>query len=250
MFFYSWSWLLVFLISIACIVHVIKRGREFWWIFIILFFPILGCLVYFFLEILPDLRRGELGKDLADAGEKLRTPKARIRKLEQELENTPTIEKKIELAEAYGESGDWKTACERYAECVDGPFGDDPFILYGFAYARFQTGEYRGAEDLLDAIDRTDAKDKRQQRRLLRLRILAKTGREEDALQAYPDLLEEFSGEEARYRYAKLLREVGRENEAVQILTRMTKDSSGHSKLYLRQNREWIQAARQELNKS
>ncbi len=250
MFLYSWSWLLVFLISIACIVHVIRRGREFWWIFVILFFPVLGCLVYFFLEILPDLRRGELGKDLADAGEKLRSPKARIRKLEHELENTPTIEKKVELAEAYGEAGDWKNACERYSECAEGPFGDDPFILYGFAYARFRTGEYRGAEKLLDLIDHTEAKDKRQQRRLLRLRIFEETDRREQALRAYPALLEEFSGEEARFRYGKLLRKIGRGEEANELFTRMNKESKGHSKLYLKQNREWIQAARRELNKN
>lgn len=250
MFLPPWTWFLVLLINVACIVHVIKRNREYWWILIILFFQIFGALVYFLVEILPDLRRGDLGKDLSAAGDKLKSPQLRIRQIEKELESTPTVEKRLELAEAYGQADQWDKAVGIYDSCTSGPFDDDPYILYGSAYARFQVGHYQQAESALDKIEKTKSKDKRESRWLLRLRIWEHTGREKQALEAYPDLLEAFSGEEARYRYALLLKKTGQTEEGNDLLKKMVSESSQHSKLYRKLNRTWVAKAKSEINQS
>lgn len=246
----SWTGFIVLLISVICIVHVIKRSRQYWWILIILFFPVLGALIYFFLEVIPDLRRGELGKDLSAVGEKLKSPQARIRQIEKELESTPTIEKRVELAEAHGTAEQWEKAAEIYRQCTSGPFDDDPFILYGSAYAHFQVEDYEYAEECLKKIEETKSKDKREHRRLLRLRIWEKTDRAAEALKAYPDLLEAFSGEEARYRYACLLKKLGQAEEGDQILEKMVSEANQHSPLYRKQNRIWIQRAKNASNQA
>jgi hypothetical protein len=48
---------LVFGLQLLCLAHVVRTGRPCQWFFIIMALPLAGCLVYFFVEILPDLSR-------------------------------------------------------------------------------------------------------------------------------------------------------------------------------------------------
>src|SRR5208282_6391240 len=41
------------LIQIIMAVHALKTGRNWYWLWIIIFFPFLGAAVYFFVEFLP-----------------------------------------------------------------------------------------------------------------------------------------------------------------------------------------------------
>jgi hypothetical protein len=51
----------------AMAVHVVRAGRNLMWIFIILFFPLVGSLVYLFAEVIPEMeRRNTLQYWLAD----------------------------------------------------------------------------------------------------------------------------------------------------------------------------------------
>ena len=48
---------LAVVVQIVCLVHVFKTGRPYWWFWVILLGSVVGCTVYFIVEILPDLRR-------------------------------------------------------------------------------------------------------------------------------------------------------------------------------------------------
>ena len=43
------------LLQILCAVHVMKTGRPYYWIFIVMFAPMVGMIAYFIVEILPEL---------------------------------------------------------------------------------------------------------------------------------------------------------------------------------------------------
>jgi len=249
MFTSSWVWFLLLLVNIACIVHVIKRNREFWWIFVIILFQGIGALVYFLVEMLPDIRRDETQKSLKHLQQGLMSNEAKIKKLKRELASTPTIEKKVELGDTLGMAGRWNEAAEIYKECAGAPFDDDPFILYAYAHALFQTQEYEKSETVLNKINATKSRDKLDARKLLHLRILEHTGREKKALDSYPELLETFSGEEARFRYASLLIKLGKSEEARHQFKKIAGESELHSKLYKRQNRQWITEAKKQLSR-
>ncbi|HEW98725.1 MAG: hypothetical protein DRR16_06130 [Candidatus Parabeggiatoa sp. nov. 3] len=53
--------ILSLLIQIAFAIHVVKTGRDRMWLWIILIFSVLGCVVYFFAEILPELQNSRTG---------------------------------------------------------------------------------------------------------------------------------------------------------------------------------------------
>ena len=46
------------LIGIALCVHVVRTGQQIYWIFLILFIPVLGALVYVIAILIPDLAGG------------------------------------------------------------------------------------------------------------------------------------------------------------------------------------------------
>lgn len=48
---------LVLIVRIACVVHVVRSGRNQIWIYVIIFPPAAGCLVHLVAEILPELFR-------------------------------------------------------------------------------------------------------------------------------------------------------------------------------------------------
>jgi hypothetical protein len=42
---------------ILCVVHAVRTGRVFPWIYVIVFLPMIGSLIYFFMEIVPGIMR-------------------------------------------------------------------------------------------------------------------------------------------------------------------------------------------------
>src|SRR4029078_13192941 len=104
--------------KVACILHVMRGNRNMTWIWLILIFPIGGPLIYFIVEILPDLKcrgRGPTGGVL-----NLRLPQNPtkvIARLTEELEFTNTVEKRVQLAHAYAAAGRFPEAIETISAC-------------------------------------------------------------------------------------------------------------------------------------
>ena len=47
---------IVVLIQFCFAYHALKTGRPYWWIFIIMAFPVMGCVIYYFVEVFPGSR--------------------------------------------------------------------------------------------------------------------------------------------------------------------------------------------------
>ena len=53
--------ILSILIQLALVVHAIKTGRNSSWVFILLFFPLIGGLAYLIVELLPSMGQSRGG---------------------------------------------------------------------------------------------------------------------------------------------------------------------------------------------
>jgi hypothetical protein len=69
---------LSFIIQIALIVHVLKTGRPYYWTFII-FIPGVGPLVYFIVELLPELMDSQQGRNAVRGIKKTLDPTGDLR---------------------------------------------------------------------------------------------------------------------------------------------------------------------------
>ena len=59
--------LLILGAQILCVIHVLRTGRPYWWIFLIVMVPLIGIIVYLVVEVLPGLL-GSRGARQAVAG--------------------------------------------------------------------------------------------------------------------------------------------------------------------------------------
>ncbi len=71
------------ILQIVLCVHVYRTGRPFWWIWLIMMGSLLGCLLYLFLEVLPDARRNNsrmmrLNRALHEKNEELEAALAKV----------------------------------------------------------------------------------------------------------------------------------------------------------------------------
>src|ERR1700733_16187093 len=83
-------YLLIPLLQIVCIVHVVRTGRPWMWIYILLFLPGLGVAAYAIVEILPGLFGSRAARNLKGSAIGAIDPGRELRRLRQALEEADT----------------------------------------------------------------------------------------------------------------------------------------------------------------
>jgi hypothetical protein len=231
--------------KIACILHAIRNGRNLTWIWLILIFPLGGPLIYFVVEIWPDLKRGR-----SNLGLNVRlpqNPEKVIQRLTEELEFSNTVEKRVQLAQAYAAAGRYDEAIDTVAACLRGAFKDDPHLTLELAEIHALAGHPQEALDCLATLDRFKFKDSRAERQLLAARCHEKLDRTDEARRCYEAALETCLGEEARCSYALLLLRLGETEAAAKLFEEIVRNAKHGGGAYRRDNRDWIKQAKTQL---
>jgi hypothetical protein len=126
-------------------------------------------------------------------------------------------------------------------------FADDPKLLLGYAYARFEAGDASGARETLDELIQKNPDFKSADGHLLYARALETEGNLEKALSEYATLTEYFPGAEAGVRYAKLLIRSDQRPLAQQTLKALLDRARFAPAHYRKAQREWLDEAHREL---
>lgn len=241
---YSLPALLELAAKVACIVHIIRTGRNFMWIWLILIVPVIGPLVYFIVEVWPDLRSGRRG------GLNLKIPETSgraIKRLQEELEFSNTVKNRVALAQALASAKRYDEATETLAVSLRGVFKDDPVLTLELAEVHFRAGRHTEVLAALDTLDRLRSKDERQSRLLLGARTLQALGRADEARERFETALEQASGEEPRCRLAQFLVAQGETDAARALFEELLKNAKQGGGVFRRHNREWIALAKEGL---
>jgi hypothetical protein len=238
---------LTILIQVAFAVHVVRTGRNFIWLWVIIFVPLVGCLVYFFAEILPELGRS---RTVARARNHLINtvdPQRELRRRRELLEATGTVENRVALAEECVEARMYDEAITLYRESLAGIHSTDPNIMEKLARAQFEKGAAAEAKQTLDDLIRENPDYKSTEGHLLYARTLEALGEIDAASKEYEILLGSYPGEEARVRYAQLLTRKGNKARAAELFKETLIRAKRAPKYYRDKEREWIRTAEGEL---
>ncbi|WP_119304289.1 hypothetical protein [Dongia deserti] len=235
----------VILLQLTVIFHALKTGRPYWWIFIIMGFPVMGCVIYFIIEVLPGSRSERNLKKIGNDIIKAVNPDREMKRKAEELAICGSVENKLQLAEELVERGMFDEAIQLYQSAREGQYLYAPDLLYGFARARFFNAEYLEARKLLGELQEHAPRYYVQEVALMKARAAAKFGDRSTARAEIESLLETFVGLEARYRYAELLYEDGQAARAKAELERVI----DHAKRFKvsAEERVWAKLARQGL---
>lgn len=239
-------YLLIPLLQIVCVVHVVRTGRSFLWIYVLLFLPGLGVAAYVAVEILPGLFRSRTARNLGSSAVGALDPGRELRQRRQALEEADTVDNRRLLAEALLATGQFDEAMGLYQGILTGIHADDPGMLLGMARAAYGLGQHELTLGTLQKLGETNPRYQPVEAQLLRAMALEVLGRDDEAAADYAQLVTHAPGEEVRCRYAMLLQRHGDMTNAKALFDEILARSRRSPRHYRRHEQEWIDIARRE----
>lgn len=237
----------VLIIQVCFAYHALKTGRPYWWLFVIMAAPVVGCLLYYFVEVFPNTRESRKAEKAVQAIARSFDPDKSLRERVANLEDCGSVDNRVALARACMERRMYGEAAALYRSSLAGVHSSDPDIRFGLAAALFGAGQLKEAHGLAQALRHSHPKHRAEEVRLLAAKALEGLGRFDDALAEYCVLAETYVGEEGRWRYGALLARMGRSAEALEIFRRMLRNAERMPDQYREAQHEWLAAARAQL---
>lgn len=226
------------ILQIALAIHAGRTGRPFFWIFLIIFVPMVGMLAYILVELVPEYLGGYRGRRAAAALGQAVAPGRGYRRLSEEVEAAPTVQNMLALAEECQALGRFGEAVDLYRRCLVGVHADDTAILLGLAQAQFGAGDAAGAKASLERLNAIPDYQSAEAhllfaRTLEALDDLAAARHEYEAVSRY------YPGPEAACRHALLLQRVGERDQAAAIFAEVKRNLDRSPRHVRRRWREW-----------
>lgn len=234
-------------LQIACAVHVVRSGRQLYWIWILFIGSYLAVAVYVIVAVIPDLRNDPRSRKAALNVIYTIDPERRRRAIQQKLELADTVDNRRALAEECMRLGDYTNAAELYRSVLKGMYATDAGFLMGLAQAQANTQDFQGARATLDSLYASNPNFRSSDADLLRARVLESQGDLDAALDQYRSLATSYPGEEARFRYGALLKQRGRFTDARGVFSDMLKRAKNSPRYYRKKEKAWIDSAQREL---
>ncbi len=138
--------------AFLCGLHVVKTGRELYWLWIFVIAGPLGAGIYFFAIILPELMGGRTARGMGRIAQQTLDPEREYRRAKQTYEDSPTVGARMKVAQAAAALGRWDEAEREWRESAQGHWADDPAILMGHAVSLIELGKYDQALARLEEL--------------------------------------------------------------------------------------------------
>lgn len=200
--------------SIICAVHVVRTGKEMYWLWILVIGGPLGAAFYFFAVLAPELMGGRAARSVSRAAVKAMDPEREYRAAVRALDDTPTVGNRMKLAQAAAALGRWSDAEAQWALCLEGHWVDDPTILLGHANALLELGRFQEALTRLEQLRKLGREGDTPAAALAFARAYEGLERNEEADGAYRFAADRVPGLEAGGRYVAFMAKTGRREDA------------------------------------
>lgn len=129
---------LIFALQAFCIYHVIKYRNQYYWIFLILFIPVIGCLIYLVTQVYNKRDANIIKENLTS----VLIPTKKVKDLEKRLQFSETFQNRLDLADAFFEMKDYKNAITHYEVALQDKSQNNYFILEKLIAAYYNLKDY------------------------------------------------------------------------------------------------------------
>src|SRR5262245_14009252 len=236
---------LVFQICFAY--HALKTGRPYWWLFVIMAAPVVGCILYYFIEVFPNTRESRKAEKAVQAIAKAFDPDKSLRENVANLEDCGSVDNRIALARSCMDRKMYREAAALYHSCLSGVHESDPDLRHGLAAALLGAEDFSQAQAVAQALRKSHASFRTPEVQLVLARALEGIGRLDEALAEYRVLADTYVGEEGRWRYGALLARTGRGAEADAVFQRMLRNANRMPEHYREAQGEWLALAEKQV---
>ena len=243
----STTTILVWLIQLVLIIHVLKSGRSRYWIFILLFMPMIGGIAYLVIELLPEFASSITGQRAVRNVKKTLNPGAGLRQHEAAWQQSPNVDNSRRYAEVLLDAGKINEAEEIINQALSGLFETEPTLLLLKARLQFEHGQTAEAAKTLESLQEHNPDFRSAEGHLIYARSLEAQDRVEDAIREYSAVSGYFPGVEARYRLALCLAANGRDNAARKEYESILNDAKLAPPHFRKSQKTWLDAVKKEL---
>jgi hypothetical protein len=233
-------------LQVAAVVHLFRTGRNMSWLFLIILVPMIGCLAYFFVEVLPSLNQSPSARKAMRRARQAFDPNRGVREGSLNYERSQNVDTASKLAGELTKAGRHEEAIRVCMEARTGLFEDDPKILLALGNAQFAASRYADAIATLDYLREKNPGFRSADGHLVYARSLEENGATERALEEFAALVNYYPGAEARVRQAMLYKKLGNQARAGELFAALLKDARLAPKHFRRSEREWIELAERE----
>lgn len=236
--------ILSLVVQLALVVHIIKTGRSMSWVFIVLFFPLIGTLAYLIVELLPEFTSSRTARRARGKIANTMDPVKRLREASLNFAASDTVQNSMALARECLEHGRHSEAVELYRRCLRGVHADDPTVLMGLAHAQLGAGDAVGVVETLDRLKEKHPDHRSAEGHLLYAKAQELLGNLDAAIEEYEALITYYPGPEPACRLAALLSGRGETAKARKLYEQVLNDSKRAGKHYNSLHKEWITLAK------
>lgn len=235
--------MLQLLVGIGFALHAYNTGRAPFWMFILIFVPVIGALAYIAFELLPEWANSRRARQISSDIRTVVDPHRDWRRLNENAAVSDTVEAKSKLAEECERKGMWADAVRLYHEAAQGMFADDPDVLRKLARAQVGAGDGIAAEHTLNRLRSAHPNYQSADAHLTYARALEAQGRIQEADAEYRSLCGYSTSFEARTRYALLQQKLGEPVNARRLFEDVVRASKVRGVVLTADDREWIRVA-------
>src|SRR5262245_20074190 len=157
---------LIAVIQALFVLHVFRTGRPFWWAVVITMTPVVGCVAYFLVEMLPRSRGFRRAQRMSAQMATALVPHTELRRRLAELQLCPSVSNKVAAAEELMRCGMYYRAVCLYEDALRGIYANDPQLLLGLARAHVNNQTYEQSREVLERLQRIDARYRPEEARL------------------------------------------------------------------------------------
>ena len=235
---------ITYLIQILLVIHVLKTGRSRYWIWLLLFLPLIGGVAYLVIEMLPELS-GSIGGQRALRGAKtIINPGADLRHHAAAWQQSPNADNARRYAGALLADDQYTEAEEILDQAQSGFFSTEPNLMLLRAQVRFKAGDATGAVSVLEQLQEANPGFRSAEGHLLYARALESVGNSEKALEEYSSVANYYPGAEARYRMALALKNAGNVQESRTEFEQMINEADLAPRHFQKSQAQWLRLAK------
>jgi len=232
---------LIIALQAFCVYHCYTNRSNYYWIFAIIFLPILGSVLYLFMNVFRK-------RDIEKVQEQLVVainPTKRIKDLEKRFGFSATFENQVTLADAYLEEKMYALAITNYNDALKDVFANDFYVLSKLQEAHYHLKDFNSALKIAERI-LEDQKFKKSKSAFLYAITLEKVGKLEEAEKWLTSFNAPYNYYKERLELARFYKRIGKSDLSKNVYGDLLSESQNMSKQSYRANRSSIKQAIQE----
>lgn len=233
---------LILALQVYCAYDCYTKRNNFYWYFAIILIPVVGCLIYLFVNVIGKRDLDSVQQNLVS----VLNPTKKIKDLERKFKFAETFENQVALADAYLEAEHYEEAIEHYEASLKDVFKEDFYTLSKLVEAYYFSLKFNEAIAFAERI-LSNSKFKKSKAAFLYALALEKVERIDEAEKLLKTFDAPYSRYQERLELAKFFIRHTKEDQALEILQEIVAESDGMSTTSYRKNRILIAKAKELL---